>query len=99
MLEMVNLGGHRLKVNYLDMEAMSAAEPGSEELRVFQQLQDGTNVVGGVIPTQEANDFTSWWSGPWSRRARWWERCAPRWAPACCLSRDTTRCCSTASTG
>ena len=57
MLEMVNLGGHRLKVNYLDMEAMSAAEPGSEELRVFQQLQDGTNVVGGVIPTQEANDF------------------------------------------
>ena len=52
ILEMVNLGGYRLKVNYLNMEAMSTAEPGSEELRVFQQLQEGTNVVGGVIPTQ-----------------------------------------------
>ena len=57
ILEMVNLGGYRLKVNYLNMEAMSTAEPGSEELRVFQQLQEGTNVVGGVIPTQGENDF------------------------------------------
>ena len=54
---MVTVGGDRLKVNYLNMEAMSTAEPGSEELRVFQQLQGGTNVVGGVIPTQEENDF------------------------------------------
>ena len=52
ILEMVNLGGYRL-----NMEAMSTAEPGSEELRVFQQLQEGTNVVGGVIPTQGENDF------------------------------------------
>lgn len=57
MLELVNLGGHRLQVNYLNLEAIAAAEPGSEELRVFQQLQEGKNVVGGVIPTQDESEF------------------------------------------
>ena len=53
LLQSVNLGGHRLEVGYLDRNDLDSAEPGSEELRVFQQLQEGTGVVGGVISGQD----------------------------------------------
>ena len=53
LLKAVNLGGRRMDLHYLDMSDLTSAEPGSEEQRVFQQLQEGTSVVGGVIPAEE----------------------------------------------
>lgn len=57
ILEMMNLGERRSDISYLDLDDMAAAEPGSEELRVFQQLQDGKNVVGGLISAQGETEF------------------------------------------
>lgn len=57
MLEMMNLSGQRVDVSYLDLDDMAAAEPGSEEMRVFRQLREGTNVVGGLIPAQGETEF------------------------------------------
>ena len=57
LIRAVNLGGRRLDIHFLDRTDLSSAEPGSEEQRVFQQLQEGDSVVGGVITPQEDSDF------------------------------------------
>lgn len=57
MLERINLGGRRVEINYLDLEDLEDVEPGSEEQRVYRQLQDGVSVVGGVIPVQGQPEF------------------------------------------
>ena len=57
LLGSMNLGGRRLGISYLDQDDLDAAEPGSEEKRVFQQLQGGTGVVGGVISNHEGFYF------------------------------------------
>lgn len=57
LLKSVNLGGRRLEVNYLDGNDLESAEPGSEEKRMFQQLQEGTGVVGSVLSGQDGFYF------------------------------------------
>lgn len=57
LLETATLGSGSLEIRYLDLDDIAAAEIGSEEQRVFQQLQSGTGVVGGVIPHPEQAEF------------------------------------------
>ena len=53
LLKAVNLGDRKLEIHYLTMEELSDAEPGSEEHRVFRQLQEGESVVSGSVSRRE----------------------------------------------
>ncbi len=53
LLKAVNLGDRKLEIHYLTMEELSDAEPGSEEHRVFRQLQEGESVVSGSVSVGE----------------------------------------------
>ncbi len=53
LLKAVNLGDRKLEIHYLTMEELSDAEPGSEEHRVFRQLQEGESVVSGSVSRGE----------------------------------------------
>ena len=45
--------GRDLDISFLDRKDLDSAELGSEEQRVYQQLQPGSCVVGSVISTQD----------------------------------------------
>ena len=45
--------GRTTQLSCLDWEDLISAEPGSEEQRIYQQLQPGSCVVGGVISGQD----------------------------------------------
>jgi len=53
LLSAMNLGVRRIDIRYLDRDYLDSTRPGSEEQRVFQQLQEGNCVVGGVISGRE----------------------------------------------
>lgn len=52
VLEPLGLG-RGLEISFLNWEELDSVEPGSEEQRVYQQLQPGSCVVGSVIPAQD----------------------------------------------
>lgn len=45
--------GRTTELSYLDWEDLTSVDPASEEQRVYQQLQPGSCVVGGVISGQD----------------------------------------------
>ena len=45
--------GRTTQLSYLDWEDLTSVEPESEEQRIYQQLQPGSCVVGGVISGQD----------------------------------------------
>lgn len=49
----INLGERRMDVSYLDREELDAAELGSEEQRLYQQMWDGSCVVGSVVAGED----------------------------------------------
>ena len=57
LLKSLALGGQQMEIHYLDQDDLELAELGSEEKRVFQQLQKGTSVVGGVVSDQDGFYF------------------------------------------
>ena len=52
VLELLSLGRDQ-EISFLNRRDLDAAEPGSEEQRVYQQLQPGSCVVGSVISGQD----------------------------------------------
>ena len=45
--------GRTTEISCLDWAELNAAEPGSEEQRIYQQLQPGTSVVGSVVSAED----------------------------------------------